>query len=182
MGMDGAERIGRRVEPQFVRDFVTQWSGMVNRKDIAGLLDPCTPDVEFLDSAFPEPFRGKDEVRTLMITIFSAFPDLRYEPVGEPLLSLDQTLAATRVRFKGTMTGPLKPPGFAPTGSGVHFTAVETFKFAGEQVSRIELVFNVMVLGLQIGALPAPRSPGDRLGIRMQHLQAWRMRRSQASK
>ncbi len=167
------------VQPDFVSDIVTRWAGMVNRKEVEGLLSACTADVEFLDAAFPEPFIGQQAVRSLLDTIFTAFPDLSYQLLRKPLLSLNEPLAAIRVRFQGTMTGPLDPPGFAPTCGRVDFTAVELFEFADERISRIELVFNVMALGIQIGAVPAPRSPGDRLGVRLQHLQAWRMRRRQ---
>lgn len=115
-----------------------------------------TDDMVFIDAAFPQPFRGTDAVRAVLVNIFGAFPDLRYEPVGEPFVSVDGSAAATRMRFTGTMQGPLDPPGFAPTGQRVDFSGVEFFEFTDTKVQRVELLFNVMELGAQVGAAPAP--------------------------
>lgn len=165
------------VDAQFVRDFVKRWADLVSEGDVDGLLAASTEDIVFVDSGFPAPFHGKDAFRGALNNIFGAFPDLRYETVGEPLLSLDGTVAATRVHFTGTMRGRLDPPGFFPTDSPIDFCGVERFEFKDGKVERVELLFNVMELGIQIGAAPAPGSPGDKLGLLLQRLQARLARR-----
>jgi hypothetical protein len=57
------------------------------------------------------------------------------------------------------MQGPLDPPGFAPTGQRIDFSSVEFFEFTDTKVQRVELLFNVMELGAQVGATPAPGQP-----------------------
>lgn len=164
--------MGQPVDAAFVRAFVDRWAGLVSDGDIDALLQASTDDIVFVDVAFPEPSHGKDGLRSVLANVFGAFPDLRYEPLGEPLLSLDGTVAATRVRFTGTMQGRLDPPGFAPTGTPIDFEAVETFEFADGKAQRVELLFNVMELGVQIGAAPAPGSGGEKVGLLLQRLQA----------
>lgn len=169
--------MGQLVDAEFVRDFVKRWADLVSEGDIDGLLAASTEDIVFVDSGFPEPFHGKDAFRGALSNIFGAFPDLRYETVGEPLLSLDGTVAATRVHFTGTMRGRLDPPGFSPTNGPVDFCGVERFEFKDGKVERVELLFNVMELGVQIGAAPAPGSAGDKVGLLLQRLQARLARR-----
>lgn len=165
------------VDAEFVRDFVKRWADLVSEGDVDALVEASTEDVVFVDSGFPEPFHGRDAFRAALTNIFGAFPDLRYDPVGEPLLSLDGTVAATRVHFTGTMRGRLDPPGFLPTDGPIDFSGVERFEFRGGKVERVELLFNAMELGVQIGAAPAPGSAGDKLGRLLQRLQARRARR-----
>lgn len=169
--------MGKPVDAQFVRDFLAHWAGLISHGDIDALLDVSTDDIVFVDAAFPEPFRGKDAFRSVLANVFGAFPDLSYALVDEPFLSLDGAAAGTRVHFTGTMLGPLDPPGFAPTGQGINFHAVEFFEFQDGKAQRVELIFNVMELGTQIGAAPAPGSGGEKVGLVLQRLQARMARR-----
>lgn len=164
--------MSQSVDADFVRGFVKQWADLVSAHDVDGLLKLATDDIVFVDAAFPEPFHGKDAFRSILAAIFGAFPDLRYDPVGEPLLSLDRTVAATRVHFTGTMRDRLDPPGFSPTDSPIDFHGVERFEFTDGKVRRVELLFNVMELGVQIGAVPAPGSGGEKVGLLLQRIQA----------
>jgi hypothetical protein len=54
----------------------------------------------------------------------------------------------------------------------IDFTGVELFELEEERARRVRLVFNVMELGTQIGAVPAPGSGGERLGLLLQRVQA----------
>jgi steroid delta-isomerase-like uncharacterized protein len=171
--------MGQPVDAVFFRDFVKRWAELVNDGDIDALIDTSADDIVFIDPSFPEPFRGKDAFRSLLENVFGAFPDLGYEPVGEPLLTPDGSVAAIRVHFTGTMLGRLDPPGFAPTGGPIDFMAVELFEFEGERPRHVELVFDVLALGTQIGAAPAPGSVGERLGLLLQRAQARSARRRQ---
>lgn len=156
-----------------IRDRVAK---LVTDQDLDGFAGLCTDDVVFVDPAFPNPFRGKTEVIEALRMLFSAFPDLVYEPLGEPLISGDETIG-TRVHFTGTMRGPLDPPGFAPTHQPIDLEAFELYTLAGERISKFELFMDTLELGRQIGAVPPEGSPGDRIGVLLQRLTAWRARR-----
>lgn len=173
--------MGDRVDDAFVRRFVSDWVGAVNRRDIDSLLVECTDDVTFKDPAYPEPFVGKAAVREMLSAIFGAFPDMTFRLVGEPFLSLDGSRAGIRMEITATMSGPLDPPGFAPTGGPIRADAVELYDFRGGLVSGIELIFDMLDLGRQIGAAPEVGSAADRFGLRMQRRKAKRLRRAVAS-
>lgn len=169
--------MAQHVDADFVRGFITRWATLVSEGDIDGLVDASTEDIVFVDAAFPDPFHGKHAFRAALESVFGAFPDLRYRPVGEPLISVDGATAATRVHFTGTMQGRLDPPGFSPTGTRIDFQGVELFEFQDDKAQRVELLFNVMELGVQIRAAPAPGSGAEKLGLVLQRVQARAARR-----
>lgn len=173
--------MGDRVDDAFVRRFVEDWVGAVNRGDIESLLAVCTEDVKFKDPAYPDPFEGKAAVREILSAIFGAFPDMRFRLVGDPFLSLDGSRAGIRMEITATMSGALEPPGFAPTGAPIRVDAAEFYEFSGDLVSDIELMFDMLDLGRQIGAAPEVGSAADRLGVRMQRRKAKRLRRAVAT-
>lgn len=173
--------MGDRVDDAFVGRFVEDWVGGVNGGDVDSLLAACTEDVKFKDPAYPEPFVGKAAVREILSAIFGAFPDMTFRLVGDPFLSLDGSRAGIRMEITATMSGPLDPPGFAPTGAPIRVDAAEFYEFRGGLASEIELMFDMLDLGRQIGAAPEVGSVADRLGVRMQRRKAKRLRRAVAT-
>lgn len=165
------------VDIEVARQLRTQVAKCVTDKDLEGFAELCTADVVFVDPAFPAPFKGRTEVIEGLRTIFGAFPDLVYEPVGDPMISSDNTIG-TRVHLTGTMRGPLDPPGFAPTHQPIDLHGFELYTLAGDaRLKKVELFIDTLELGRQIGAVPPEGSPGDRLGVLLQRLTAWRARR-----
>lgn len=164
-----------------MRRFVDDWVGAVNCGDIESLLVKCTEDVNFKDAAFQEPFVGKAAVREILSAVFRAFPDMTFRLLGDPFLSLDSARVGIRVEVTATMSGPLVPPGFAPTGAPIRVDAVELYEFHDGLVSDIELILDMLDLGRQIGAAPEVGSAADRFGVRMQRRKAKRLQRAVAT-
>jgi len=104
--------------------------------------------------------------------MFRAIPDVRIELVDGPYLSLDGAGAAVRLRISGTMTGPLTPPGFAPTGGPVEFETAEFSRFDSELLARHSFVLDMLALARQIGAVPKAGSSAERIGVWLQHIAA----------
>lgn len=84
-------------------------------------------------------------------------------------------LHAPRISFNwfaaGTHTGPLDPPGLAPTGKRVEFDVREILEIRDGLASRIRLVVDMADVVRQLGMLPAPGSSGDRAIAMLQRLQ-----------
>lgn len=78
------------------------------------------------------------------------------------------------------MTGPLIPPGFAPTGRRVEIHGDDHCDSRGDLVCRCEAVYDLNGVGVQLGAVPAPGTGVERLAVLVQRLQARRLRRSAA--
>ena len=175
--MDEATHTQVGITPDRARDrartFVEGW----NSHDPERLLALATEDVIWED-----PFiegghlRGKAALREWVSSLWRASPDLRFELVGEPLISLDGTQLAAAWKGVGRFTGPLDPPGFAPTNRMIEMVGVDIHEFDEDLVKRVHTETDTMALGRQIGAAPAPGSRAERFGVLMQRLAARRLR------
>ncbi len=76
------------------------------------------------------------------------------------------------------MTGPLEPPGFAPTNRRVTFCGDDHWDFHGQVVCRTEAIYDLNAVAVQLRAAPPPGSAGERLAVILQRLQAWQSRRT----
>ena len=103
-------------------------------------------------------------------------PDLRFELVDGPFVAGSGRRAAVRVRFTGTALGPIDPPGFAPTGRPVTGEFAGFYEFDGQRLSYGRIITDTSRFAVQVGALPAPGSPAERVALWLQRLQARRLR------
>jgi predicted ester cyclase len=166
------------IDTQFAVGFLDRLHTAVNAHDAAAVAALCCEDVVWDDPAASTPLHGREAVyRFHHETMFRALPDVRIELIDGPCLAFDGTSIATRLRISGTMTGPLIPPGFAPTNGPLAFETAEFSKFDGGLLSRHTVVINMLGLARQIGAVPAPGGLADRIGIWGQHVAAWVARR-----
>lgn len=166
------------LDERFVHDFLERLYASVNAHDAAAVAALCTEDVLWEDPAAPKPLRGRDAVYEFhRDSMFRALPDVRVTLIDGPFLSLDRTGIAVRLRITGTMTGPLTPPGYAPTNGPVEFETAEFSRFERNLLSRHVVVLDRLVLASQIGAVPPPGTLGERVGVWFQHVAARRARR-----
>ena len=144
--------------------------GLLNEHDVARVPDIFTEDAEFQDDAWPEVMHGHAEIGEFLKSVWRAIPDLHFELAEGPFIAADGRVAAM-VRMRGTMTGPLEPPGFAPTGGPVGFEYAGFYSFDGERFSRARIIINMQDAGVQIGAIPPPGSVGEKGAVLLQRAQ-----------
>lgn len=144
----------------------------LNERDPAHVPSLFTEDVIFEDDAWPETVRGHAEMRRFLAAVWRAFPDFRFQLVEGPYLTEDGRAAAARVRVAGTMGGPMDPPGFAPTGKHMSTEYGGFYEFEGDRIRRGRVILNMSAVAVQLGALPAPGSRGERLAVVAQRLKA----------
>lgn len=70
---------------------------------------------------------------------------------------------AARWHFTGTMTGPIDPPGYAPTGRKVSVSGVCLFEFQDGLVAHHTIVYDSMGILQQVGIMPAVDSAQAKL-------------------
>ena len=99
---------------------------------------------------------------------------MRFELLEGPYL-LGENKAAFWWRGTATLTGPLDPPGFAPTGKRFDIDGADFHEYRDGKVARLKIVFDNMDVGRQLGLLPAAGSRADRAGATAQRL-AMRLR------
>jgi predicted ester cyclase len=170
--------MAEQVDAGFVSHLLEHLHAAVNAHDAQAVAALCCEDVVWEDPAAPEPLRGREAVyRFHRDIMFRAIPDVRIELVDGPYLSLNRAGVAVRLRISGTMTGPLTPPGFAPTGGPIEFETAEFSHFDGGLLAHHVVVLNMLGLARQIGAVPKVGSLAERIGVWLQHMAARRARR-----
>jgi predicted ester cyclase len=170
--------MAQQIDARFARHVLESLYAAVNAHDADAVAVLCCKDVVWEDPGAPEALRGRDAVHRFHRDImFPAFPDMRIDLLDGPYLSLDGTGVAARLRLSGTMTGPMSPPGFAPTGRHIAFETAEFSHFEGGLLARHNVVLNMLDVARQIGAVPKAGGLGERMGIWLQHIAAHRARR-----
>ncbi|MYR08542.1 hypothetical protein GTV32_20515 [Gordonia sp. SID5947] len=165
------------VDENTVTRFVTDLVRGFNTHDPDLFTSVMTDDVVFEHSGAPTTLYGRGQVGGYYTTVWTAIPDLTLELADGPFFHP----RAPRVSFAwaaaGTHTGPLDPPGLAPTGKDVEFDVREIIEFRGGLASHVRVSTDMAEFARQIGALPARGSVGERAGARMQRLQMKASRR-----
>jgi predicted ester cyclase len=161
------------IDEAFARSFLARLHEAVNAHDAAAVAALCCEDVVWDDPAAPAPLRGREDVRRFHAeTMLRALPDVHVEMIDGPYLALDRTGVSARLRISGTMTGPLVPPGFAPTNGPLVFETAEFSRFEDGLLFRHNVIIDMLALARQIGAVPRPGGLGERVGLWGQHLAA----------
>ncbi|MEY4543999.1 MAG: hypothetical protein RL685_194 [Pseudomonadota bacterium] len=166
------------LDDQLARRLLERLHSAVNAHDANAVAALCSESVVWEDPVALEPLRGRDAVccfhRDVM---FRSLPDVRIELLDGPYLSLDRTRLAARLRIRGTMTGPLEPPGFAPTGASIEFETAEFSQFEGGLLAHHHVVLDMLALARQIGAMPEAGGLAERCNVWFQRLTALWARR-----
>ena len=152
------------------REVLERAYALMNEHDLAHIPAIFTEDVVFVDDAYPETVRGHDGMRRFLGGIWRAFPDFRFALAQGPYLSEEGGVAA-HVRVTGTMTGPLDPPGFAPSGKRLDTEYAGFYELEGDRVRRARIILNMQAAAVQLGALPPPGSRGEKVAVVAQRLQ-----------
>ena len=153
---------------QFTARYLAAWNG----HDAAALGDLVTDDIVWEDPALPEPARGPAAVQEFMRDAWVAFPDLRFDEGEDPHFSVAGDKVAWRWRMRGTNTGPIDPPGFAPTGKPIEIEGVDLWTMREGRIARYRAFYDFNALAVQLGLAPAPGSRIEKGAVMLQRLGA----------
>ena len=169
--------------PENIQSLLEGMIEAFNRKDWARFLSFLTEDVVWDDPAMlaRAPAQGKEAVKAFSESVTRAFPDFNYQVRGSICVAKDGSRCAVPFLITGTNTGPLDPPGFAPTNRKVELPGVDLLEFREGKICRIETIFNPLpaaeqVLSLRL--LPRPDSRREKILVGLQRLIARRLRRA----
>lgn len=168
----------QNIDEQFAEDFLRQFHGAINAHDASAIAALCHENVVWEDPAAPHTLHGRDEVLSFhKDTMFRALPNARVELIDGPYLMVAKNRISVRLQISGRMDGRLTPPGFAPTKQNLSFETAEFSTFADGLLVQHIVVLNMLDLARQIGAVPEVGTPGDRIGVWLQHVSAFWARR-----
>ena len=156
----------------FTGDYLAAW----NSHDPDRLLALMAPDIVYDDSAWPTRMHGHDDVRAFLRSAWRALPDMTFDVVEGPYVLPGEPKAAIHWRAHATFTGPMDPPGYAPTGRNAVFQGVDFHEYRDGKLARLRVDFDVMDLARQLGLLPPQGSRTERAMAAAQRLGARFMR------
>lgn len=157
---------------EWLHDFGERYLAAWNTHDASAVTACATEDVIWVDPALPEPARGRDELAEFVRAGCTAFPDLRFAENGPPAMTEDRLVAYAPWRMTGTNSGPIDPPGFAPTGKAVDLPGFDMWRFRDGLIWRYEAIYDFSLVARQLGLAPPPGGLAERSMVRLQRLQA----------
>ena len=152
-----------------------------NTRDLEAFTALLTPDVYWHDLGMPSPPAvGREAARRFSESILRAFPDFHYEIRHAICIAEDGSGCVIPWTITATNTGPLDPPGFAPTGRHARFHGLDYLRFRDGLVSHIETRFDPaepveQLFGLRVR--PIAGSLKERCLVWLQRAQARWLRR-----
>ncbi len=165
--------------PDQVRELVEQWLEAWNSHEPGRVLDLLTDDVDARDDSWPRPMHGHAEVREFLEALWRATPDMTFELISGPYVVPGEPRASLHWRGSGTFTGPMEPPGFAPTGRRWVLDGADFHEYRDGRISKLRVVFDLMSVSRQLGVMPPS---GSRAEAAMALAQRGLVRLQQASR
>jgi steroid delta-isomerase-like uncharacterized protein len=158
------------IDPDFLAGFAERWEGAWNSHQPDRLLELMTEDIVYDDSAWPRTMRGHADVREFLESVWRGMPDLRFEMVEGPFLHRSEPVATFCWKGAGTFTGPLDPPGFAPTGARIEFDGFDLQEYREGRVCRLRIVTDMLDVARKLGLMPPEGSRAEKAGAAAQRL------------
>ena len=160
------------VDRAWLDDFLERWDAAWDTHEPDRVLALMTDDIVYKDSAWPKPMRGhggRPRVPGVRLD-----RDARRALRGDrgPVPAPDEPKAAFYWRGTGTHTGPIDPPGLAPTGKSVEFYGADFHEYRDGKVARLRIVFDMADLMRQFGVLPPAGSREERMMAKVTNLRA----------
>ena len=152
----------------WIRDFIGRWLDAWNSHEADQVLAFLTEDVEIRDDSWPKTMHGHRDVRAFLEALWRATPDMTFELIAGPYVIPGEPRASFHWRGRGTFTGPMDPPGFAPTGRAWEVDGVDFQEYRDHRIAKLRVVFDLMTVSRQLGVMPASGSRSERAMVAAQ--------------
>ena len=152
--------------------FCARYLAAWNDHDPGAMAELITEDIVWEDPSLPWPALGVGAVQYFMLGSWVGFPDLRFDETDSPHRTAEGDQVAWRWRMRGRMSGPLDPPGFAPTGRSMEVEGVDLWTMRDGRIARSRAFYDVNDLARQLAIAPPPGSRAEKAMVRLQRLQA----------
>lgn len=135
----------------------------LSEHDVDKIIALHAPDAVLEAPTLTAPVTGRAAIAVEFTAMFRAFPDLHFLMDELEVYVADSGRAAARWHFTGTMTGPIDPPGYAPTGKKASVLGVCLYEFQDGLLAHHTIVYDNMALLQQIGIMPTADSAPAKL-------------------
>jgi steroid delta-isomerase-like uncharacterized protein len=158
------------VDVVWLAGFAQEWLAAWNSHEPDTLLALMTDDIVYDDSAWPTTMRGHGDVREFLEHTWTAIPDLRFALRQGPFLHPTENKASFWWDGSGTHTGPLDPPGLAPTNKAMEFDGVDFHEYRDGKVAKLRIAFDMADGMRQLGVLPPAGGREERMLAKVTNL------------
>jgi steroid delta-isomerase-like uncharacterized protein len=159
---------GDALSIEWIREFCTRWLDAWNSHRVELVLELITEDVEIRDDSWPMTMHGHADCREFLQALWRAVPDMTFELLDGPYAIPGEARASFQWRGGGTFTGPMDPPGFAPTGRRWEVDGADFHEYRDGRICRLRVACDMMTVSRQLGLMPAAGSRGERAIARVQ--------------
>lgn len=133
---------------EFSGRYFSAWNNQ-RPQDIANVL---APEFRWSDPSLPEVVTEVGDAQGFLQANWAAFPDIRFEQVGEPLLDEANRRVSVEWRGAGTHTGAEFPPGSPATGKRFEIDGCDVFTLDSEgRATAIHAYYDAADLARQLG-------------------------------
>lgn len=172
--------MGETIGYDAVRDFAERWVDRWNAHAVEDILALVSEDVSWEDPVMEQTAHGRDAAREYISTLFRAFPDIEWAMPGALHVAPEGSGAdgVTRVAqvwvCRGTVLGPLDPPGFAPTGRAFELRGVDLWDLRHHdgRLCRVTSHYDALGWARDVGLVPARGTRSELLLVLLQRLGA----------
>jgi steroid delta-isomerase-like uncharacterized protein len=149
-------------EPDWIAEMLGRWLAAWNSHQADRVLALLTEDAEVRDDSWPIAMRGHSDVRDFVLALWRAMPDMAFELISGPYVIAGEARASFHWRAHGTFTGPMHPPGFAPTGRRWEVDGADFHEYRDGRIAKLRVILDVMSVSRQVGVMPPSGSRGER--------------------
>jgi steroid delta-isomerase-like uncharacterized protein len=168
-----------------VHDFAERFVGVWNAHDAEGILSLVSEDVTWDDPVMLRTAHGRGAAREYITTLFRAFPDIEWTMPGAVYIVPGDgerdgiVKVAQPWKCRGTLLGPIDPPGFAPTGRTFEMQGVDLWELrrSDRLLCRVSSHYDMLRFAQRVGLMPPRGSRAEGLVVRLQRLWARAQRR-----
>lgn len=107
-----------------------------NRQDIDLALTVVAETLTWKDPLLPAPLSSREEARTFFEFGWAAFPDLKFEALGRPLIDEGSRTVAQEWIMRGTDSGTGFAPGNPPSGRSFEIPGTDVWVLDADGVAQ----------------------------------------------
>jgi len=126
--------------------YFAAWNG----RDVAVVESILTPELSWIDPLLPAELTDYDGARMFFQGGWQGFPDIAFEPIGEPLIDATGSRVAHEWRMTGTHLGEF-PAGVAPTGNTFAVSGTDIWTIAEDgRATTVRAYYDSAALARQL--------------------------------
>lgn len=135
----------------------------LSEHDVNKVIALHAPDAVLESPTLTAPVTGRAAIAVAFTAMLRTFPDVQFPMDELEVYIADSGRVAARWHFTATMTGPIDPPGYAPTGKKASVSGACLYEFRDGLIARHTIIYDSMVMLQQVGIMPVTDSAQARL-------------------